>query len=360
MIVDIIAGTRPNFVKIASLFQAKEHHPIKQKINLRLVHTGQHFDHNMSASFFEDLGLPNPDINFGVSGGTHAEQTAQIMIAYETLLISKPSNLCIVVGDVNSTLACALVAKKMKIKVAHIEAGIRSNDMDMPEEINRMVTDSITDYFFTTTTWASNNLLHQGISNESVFMVGNTMIDTLINNQSKFKKPAFLQSLSITEKQYILLTLHRPSNVDDKENLIHVLETIANNTISPIIFPIHPRTKKILGDFSIFNNRLFLVEPLGYLEFLYLIKNAKAVVTDSGGITEEATFLNIPCMTLRTTTERPETVEIGTNELIGKNPMDLIPYFKKVDSGSWKKGKIPDFWDGNTAKRIWDVLNELL
>ncbi len=360
VIFDIIAGTRPNFIKVAALIHAFKEHAIAKKTIIRFIHTGQHFDKNMSDTFFDDLELPEPNVNFNVGSGSHAQQTSQIMMAYEKLLEEKKSNLCIVVGDVNSTMACALVAKKMQVKVAHVEAGIRSYDMNMPEEINRLVTDSITDCFFTTTAWASSNLIKNGIPESNIFLVGNTMIDTLVRNQPKFRKPTFFEVSNLKEKKYNILTLHRPSNVDNKDNLIKVIDTISKNSSLPIVFPIHPRTKKILGESNFSKDKLHIVEPMGYLEFLYLIEHANAIITDSGGITEEATFLNIPCMTLRTSTERPETVEIGTNELIGDNPLHLIPYLNKLEHNEWKKGTIPYFWDGNTGKRVWDVLNNIV
>jgi len=356
MIIDIIAGTRPNFIKVASLIHAYKRHAIEKVSRIRFIHTGQHFDNNMSGSFFEDLDLPEPDYNFDVRGGTHAVQTSNIMMAYEELLAKETSNLCIVVGDVNSTMACAVVAKKVGVKVAHVEAGIRSYDLKMPEEINRLITDSITDYFFTTTQWASSNLSRQGISQDSIHLVGNTMIDTLIRNQAKFRKPFFFDKLALKDKAYIVLTLHRPSNVDEEQNLYGVIDTIIQNTDLPIIFPIHPRTRKTLGNKYDKLNRLHIIEPLGYLEFLYLIQHSKAIITDSGGITEEATFMSIPCMTLRTSTERPETVEIGSNVLVGDNPLDLIPYINDLKVEKWKESAIPYYWDGNTGKRIWDAL----
>jgi UDP-N-acetylglucosamine 2-epimerase (non-hydrolysing) len=267
--------------------------------------------------------------------------------------MDKRSDLCLVVGDVTSTMACSIVAKKLHIKVAHVEAGIRSFDLTMPEEINRMVTDSITDYFFTTSETANINLKKAGISNENIFFVGNTMIDTLMKQRSRFQQPEIWQTLHLQEQKYIVMTLHRPANVDEAEKLRELIAEITNNSEGlPIIFPVHPRTAKIFKVLGITATNLYTVEPLGYLEFNYLVERAKCVITDSGGITEETTVMKVPCMTLRDNTERPETVTIGTNELIGTNPKSIAPALKKLFAGNWKKGDIPPLWDGKTAKRI--------
>ena len=358
MNIDIIAGARPNFMKIAPIIHAIQK---KQKeninINFRLIHTGQHFDQNMSGSFFDQLQIPEPNINLGAGGGTQAEQTASIMIGYEKLLMQESSDLCLVVGDVTSTMACSIVAKKMNVKVAHVEAGIRSFDLTMPEEINRMVTDSITDYFFTTSETANKNLLMAGVNKENIFFVGNTMIDTLLKQIPNFQKPPFYEEFELIQGNYFVLTLHRPGNVDEKEKLkSFISEIVLNSNNLPIIFPVHPRTAKILKEVGIEFLNLKYVEPLGYLEFNYLVKNAKAVITDSGGITEETTVMNIPCLTLRDNTERPETVTIGTNELVGTNPKSIALYLQKLLEGKWKKGNIPEKWDGKTADRIIDIL----
>lgn len=361
MIIDIIAGARPNFMKIAPIIHAIQK---KQKqnsnINFRLIHTGQHFDQNMSGSFFEQLEIPEPNVNLGAGGGTQAEQTASIMIGYEKLLTQKMSDLCLVVGDVTSTMACSIVAKKMNIKVAHVEAGIRSFDLTMPEEINRMVTDAITDYFFTTSETANSNLAKAGVDAKAIFFVGNTMIDTLLKQIPNFIKPSFYDEIKLSQNNYIVLTLHRPGNVDEKEKLKSFINEIVINTNDlPIIFPVHPRTAKILKEIGIEYPNLKYVEPLGYLEFNYLVKNAKAVITDSGGITEETTVMGIPCLTLRDNTERPETVTIGTNELVGTNPKAMASYLQKLHAGNWKKGSIPEKWDGKTAERIIEHLLQL-
>jgi UDP-N-acetylglucosamine 2-epimerase (non-hydrolysing) len=326
--IDIIAGARPNFMKIAPIIHAIEksnkHHT--NKLNYRLIHTGQHYDCNMSGSFFEQLCLPVPQINMGIGSGTQAEQTAAIMIAYEQILLEKTTDLCLVVGDVTSTMACAITAQKMHVKVAHVEAGIRSSDWTMPEEINRRVTDSVTNYFFTTSKFANQNLLNNGVPKKAIFFVGNTMIDTLLVHRKHFIKPDLWHKLGLKSKEYFILTLHRPSNVDDSNHLKTMLQTIVESSRGlPIIFPVHPRTAKNLHNMPVFAANLHFVAPLSYLEFNFLVENAKAVITDSGGITEETTVLSVPCMTLRNTIERPETVSIGTNLLLGLDPKAIGP-----------------------------------
>ena len=360
MKIDIIAGARPNFMKIAPIiFEISLNH--NKNLNYRLIHTGQHYDKSMSDSFFNQLQIPNPDINLGVGSGTHAEQTARIMIEYEKVLLNNPKpDICLVVGDVNSTLACSIVAKKMKIKVAHVEAGIRSCDLNMPEEINRIVTDSITDYFFTTSKKANDNLKKLGVQDKQIIFVGNTMIDTLLKNINKFKKPSFYEKLNLETKKYFVLTLHRPSNVDQNSKLLNTVKIINNNVNNlPVIFPAHPRTLNILSKSKFNFDNIKIVNPQPYFEFNYLVKNSLCVITDSGGITEETTVMGVPCMTLRDNTERPETVEIGTNELVGSDPKNLIPFFKTLFKNKWKKGTIPKFWDGNASKRIVDFLKIL-
>jgi len=356
--IDLIAGARPNFMKIAPIIDAVLEEQAKgTDIHFRLIHTGQHYDKNMSDSFFVQLGIPQPNVNLGAGGGTQAEQTAAIMIGYEKLLLSERSDLCLVVGDVTSTMACAIVAQKLHIPVAHVEAGIRSGDWTMPEEINRLVTDSITNYFFTTTPEATQTILNSGVSEDRVFWVGNTMIDTLLKQRPRFRKPNFWDELALEKGQYIVMTLHRPANVDDEEKLKELLDEIISNSIGlPLIFPVHPRTAKILATLNLGHQQLHTIEPLGYLEFNYLVENALAVITDSGGITEETTVMGVPCMTLRDNTERPETVDVGTNELIGTNPKAIKPALEKLFSGEWKKGAVPELWDGNTAKRIVSIL----
>lgn len=363
MLIDLIAGARPNFMKISPIIDAIQGAASRgKKIRFRLIHTGQHYDKNMSDSFFEQLGIPQPDVNLGAGGGTQAEQTAAIMIGYEKLLLEqgKPA-LCLVVGDVTSTMACAITAQKLHVKVAHVEAGIRSGDWSMPEEINRMVTDSITNFFFTTSTVANDNLRRSGISEDRIFFVGNTMIDTLIKHRPRFQQPEVWDKIGLRKKEYLVMTLHRPANVDQEEKLKSLIQEIIDHTEGlPLVFPVHPRTKIMLQNIGISHDRLHMIDPLGYLEFNYLVERAKAVITDSGGITEETTVMGIPCMTLRDNTERPETITQGTNELLGTDPKAIAPSMKKLFGGNWKTGQIPEKWDGNTANRIIDILLEIL
>lgn len=361
-IIDIIAGARPNFMKIAPIIAAFEQNNFREKgIIYRLIHTGQHYDKNMSATFFDELHIPHPDINLQVGSGSQAEQTAKIMVAYEKILIDKPSVLCIVVGDVTSTMACAIVARKLQIDVAHVEGGIRSFDETMPEEINRKLTDSITNYFFTTSEVANQNLRNEGIPEEKIFFVGNTMIDTLLKNMERLKQPTIWKDNNLKEKEYIVMTLHRPANVDDPQNLKKLVE-IVSQTISPkkIVFPIHPRTKKIYESLDLKVKNILLTEPMGYLEFNYLVKHAKLVITDSGGITEETTVMGIPCLTLRNSTERPETCTIGTNKLVGTDPTKLIEPLKQIFEENWPKGNIPPLWDGKASERIVKIIEDII
>lgn len=358
MNITIIAGARPNFMKIAPIIHVIEKAQGKgSEIYYRLIHTGQHYDHTMSGSFFEELNIPEPDANLGAGGGTQAEQTAAIMVAFEKELMANPADLVLVVGDVTSTMACSIVAKKLNTKVAHVEAGIRSRDLSMPEEINRMVTDSITDYFFTTSEVANENLRNNGVKEEQIFFVGNVMIDTLLKNMPDFKKPTFFNNLNLQSGKYLVLTMHRPANVDEEQKLKALIREIINNAENmPIVFPIHPRTAKVFSKLRIEADNLHIVEPMGYLEFNYIVKNSLAVITDSGGITEETTVMGVPCITLRDNTERPETVNIGTNELIGADPQAIKPALNKLMQGKWKKGGIPELWDGKSAERIVKVL----
>ena len=358
MQIDIIAGARPNFMKIAPIINEIEKARERgEEIGYRLVHTGQHYDKNMSGSFFEQLGIPMPDINLESGSGTQAEQTATIMVRYEEAIKQQKPDLCMVVGDVTSTMACSITAKKMGVKVAHVEAGIRSGDQKMPEEINRMVTDSITDLFFTTSEVANENLRRLGAVEDQICFVGNTMIDTLLANRSRFIKPYIWDELNLKEDGYLVMTLHRPSNVDEEQTLKALMDEIISHTKSlSLVFPMHPRTAKIFKKLGIKHQRLHTVEPLSYLEFNYLVERSKAVVTDSGGITEETTVMGIPCMTLRDSTERPETVTMGTNELLGTDPKAIAPAMEKLFKGEWKQGGIPEKWDGKTAERIVEKL----
>ena len=415
MLITLIAGARPNFMKIAPLIKAiQKAHAEGKDIHYRLVHTGQHYDKNMSDTFFEELGIPMPDVNLGCGGGTQAEQTANIMVAFERDLMANPTDLVLVVGDVTSTMACSIVAKKLNTRVCHVEAGIRSWDLSMPEEINRMVTDSLADYMFTTSEVANKNLLLQGASLEvrgerlevkgeengeadiqasrliaslphnlpvleeeqyafkrnvqRVWWVGNVMIDTLLANRARFRRPAVYDELCLQEKNYVVMTMHRPANVDEEQHLKALMEQIITNVHNlPIIFPIHPRTAKIFYNLwgneeqlaQLFPN-LHIVAPMGYLEFNYLVEHAKVVVTDSGGITEETTVMGVPCITLRDNTERPETCTIGTNRLIGTNPQAVKPALDALFAGEWQPGAIPPLWDGHTAERIVEILYEVL
>ena len=362
ILIDIIAGARPNFMKIAPIIRAvKESQEKGGRLKYRLVHTGQHYDAKMSGDFFTQLGIPAPDVNLEVGSGTQAEQTAVIMTRYEKLLLDARSDLCLVVGDVTSTMACAIAAQKLCVPVAHVEAGIRSGDWTMPEEINRMVTDSITNYFFTTSDVANNNLKKSGVASERIFFVGNTMIDTLLANIDRLQPPLFWKEMNLSSGQYLVLTLHRPNNVDGENKLAQLLTAVGTGARGlPVIFPVHPRTAKTLKAIEDLPVNLHFVDPQPYLEFNYLVKHAKAVITDSGGITEETTVMGVPCMTLRDSTERPETVTVGTNELLGTNPSALAPAFEKLFAGKWKRGAIPEMWDGKTGPRIVKHLEQLL
>ncbi len=380
MLIDIIAGARPNFMKIAPIIRALEARAAAGgPLRYRLVHTGQHYDARLSGAFFEQLGIPAPDVNLEVGSGTQAEQAAAIMIGYERLLLDAPSRLCLVVGDVTSTMACAIAAQKLCIPVAHVEGGIRSGDWTMPEEINRLVTDSITNWFFTTSAFANANLRRAGVGDERIFFVGNTMIDTLLAHRERLRPPACWDALGLRAGEYFVVTLHRPANVDAGEALARLLAAIGAGTRGlPVIFPVHPRTAKTLGDLAAgppdgaragatarqpgpgLPPNLHLVEPQPYLEFNYLVQHAKAVITDSGGITEETTVLGVPCLTLRDTTERPETVSIGTNALIGTDPAKLAPALERLFAGEWQQGGIPELWDGRAGERIVDALEKVL
>ncbi len=360
-IIDIIAGARPNFMKIAPIIHSLE---IQKKnggqLRYRLVHTGQHYDARMSGDIFAQLGIPAPHVNLEVGSGTQAEQTAAIMTRYERLLLNESSALCLVVGDVTSTMACAITAQKRNVPVAHVEAGIRSGDWSMPEEINRMATDAITNWFFTTSAGANDNLFRMGVNDERIFFVGNTMIDTLLKNMPRLQKPMFWQKLGLEEGKYFVVTLHRPANVDNVGSFTRMLVAIADATRGlPVVLPIHPRTAKTIKELDSVPSNIKLVEPQSYLEFNYLVKHAKAVITDSGGITEETTVMGVPCLTLRDSTERPETISEGTNELIGTNPSALAPALDRLFAGQWKRGTIPEKWDGKTGERIVTILEDL-
>lgn len=335
------------------------------KINHLICHTGQHYDEKMSKIFFEDLELPQPHFYLGVGSGSHAEQTAHIMIEFEKVLLAEKPDIIIVVGDVNSTVACSLVASKLNIKVAHVEAGLRSFDRTMPEEINRLLTDAISDYLFVSEKSGIVNLKNEGVPDKKIYFVGNVMIDSLVQQLPKADKSSILHHYNLETKNYILVTLHRPSNVDSVEfleDLLHLFQHLSEKR--KIIFPVHPRTQKNLEDVGYLdklNGNIILTEPIGYIDFLALTKNAELIITDSGGIQEESTFLGVQCITVRNNTERPVTVEVGTNQLIGTELDKVLDATLKILSGQAKKGKIPELWDGKTAERIVEILvNELI
>lgn len=363
MQIDLIVGARPNYMKAAAVYRALQQY--SDHIHCRLVHTGQHYDEKMSAIFFRELELPQPDIYLSVGSGKHGEQTGKIMIHYEEAILANRPDLVLVAGDVNSTMACALVAVKLHIKVGHIEGGLRSRDWTMPEEINRIVTDRVADYLFTTCRDADENLLQEGIPPERIFFVGNTMIDSLYYYLPKVKPLKVLTQYNLTAGNYILVTLHRPSNVDDAATLSGILQVLVElQNQMPVIFPMHPRTRKMLHEYDLEKiiapaKRLIITEPLGYLEFLKLETEAFLVMTDSGGIQEETTALGIPCLTLRENTERPITIIEGTNELVGSNPAKILTRAQAILAGNIKKGKIPTYWDGQAGKRIAAIIANL-
>ena len=334
---------------------------IKNGEDVEVVHTGQHYDKNMSQSIIEQLNINEPDYHLGETTGSHAEQTAKIMVGFENICKNLQPYMVIVAGDVNSTLACALVAVKLNIKVAHVESGLRSDDRSMPEEINRIVTDHIADILFTTEHSANDNLINEGIPEEKIHFVGNCMIDSLLSFITFAKEKAPWRKYGFEGKDYILVTLHRPSNVDkydDLKKIIDMLNKISNDIL--ILFPAHPRTRKNIDDFGLtIANPVSIIQPLSYIEFLGLLSSAKLVLTDSGGIQEETTMLNIPCLTLRENTERPVTVEKGTNVLVGTDPEYIIPLIKKIMKGENKTGLIPPLWDGKSAKRISEIISKL-
>ncbi len=362
-LIHIIAGARPNFMKIAPIIRAFKRD--KESFDYQLIHTGQHYDNAMSDVFFDELGIPTPDYHLEVGSGSHAVQTANIMTRYETVCIEQNPDLVLVVGDVNSTLACSIVAKKLGKKVIHVEAGLRSGDMEMPEEVNRIVTDSITDYFFVTEKSGMDNLRAEGKSEENIFLIGNVMIDNLFYQVEKLKTidGNELASTEIKQKypEYGVITLHRPSNVDDKSTLagiIHALSEISRDL--PLIFPIHPRTKKTMDAFNIQTpDTIVLTEPMPYMDFLNLFKDAKVVLTDSGGIQEETTALGIPCITMRENTERPITIDKGTNVLVGASPERIIEAGINITDSAQSEMKLPEMWDGKAAERLLGLLKRV-
>ncbi len=351
----LVAGARPNFMKIAPMVWEFKKRSFRE---FQVVHTGQHYDYEMSKVFFEELDLQEPDYFLNVGSGTHAEQTARVMIEFEKVCVKEKPDVTVVVGDVNSTLACSVVAKKLNTKVAHVEAGLRSRDMTMPEEINRIVTDSISDFLFVSEKSGIENLTKEGKRNDQIFYVGNIMIDTLYQQLNHIKK---CEGQNSQKEKYGVITLHRPSNVDQKQTLQEIIESLANISKDvPLIFPVHPRTKNNLETFdlmgSIKNSQIKLTPPLSYMEFLRLWKDAAVVFTDSGGLQEETTALGIPCFTLRENTERPITVEEGTNTLVGNKKESILGAYLNFKSGNSKHGRIPKLWDGKTAVRIVEIL----
>lgn len=360
MKITIVAGARPNFMKISPIIKAIENlQTAARPISYRLIHTGQHYNANLSDTFFEELQIPKPHKNLNIKSGSQAEQTAGIMIAFEKEILENRPDFVLVVGDVTSTMACSIVAKKAELSLIHVEAGIRSGDRTMPEEINRMVTDSITDYFFTTSEKATQNLVGEGHSHKNIFFVGNVMIDTLLANLDRIEKPGFWEDFNLKSNEYYLLTLHRPSNVDEGSSFVELLKTISTHAgDTPIIFPVHPRTQQILEKTTQEFKNLHFVQPQGYLNFIYLLKNSKAILTDSGGITEEASILNVPCLTFRDSTERPETCELGTNVLVGNDKDKITKYFGKLKEGKWQQAQDIPLWDGKASERIVEILLE--
>ncbi len=358
-----VVGARPNFMKMAPIIEAMNEQ--RERFQHILVHTGQHYDERMSKSFFVDLGMPKPDIDLEVGSGSHAEQTARIMVEFEKVCLRELPDLVIVVGDVNSTMACTITAKKLGIQVAHVEAGLRSRDMTMPEEINRLCTDVLCDYLFTTDHFANENLAREGVSMEKIHFVGNVMIDTLLKHKELARGMGILEGWGLKPGEFATMTLHRPSNVDDAATFRGILDALSGVAkVIPIIFPVHPRTRKMVkrfglgGYFSTADSPqgLWMTDPLGYLEFLHLNMHAKMVITDSGGLQEETTVLGVPCITLRENTERPITCEVGTNFIAGNDGVAILRYTSMVLNGEMPRGTVPERWDGRAAERIVEIL----
>ncbi len=357
--IHLIVGARPNFMKMAPLYKEFKKYP--NEFEIKLIHTGQHYDEKMSKFFFDDLEMPKPDEYLSVGSGSHGVQTAKIMERYEEVLFREIPDLVIVAGDVNSTVACAIDAVKVHIPVAHLEAGLRSFDRSMPEEINRILTDSISDYLLTPSLDGNEHLKNEGIDEEKIYFVGNIMIDSLMNYREKAKKSLIMDEIGVSKNDFVLITLHRPSNVDSKEGFRIILEAFKEIGKSiKLVFPIHPRSKKNieklgLNDLLKSIPNLKLIDPVGYYDFMNLQMNAKFILTDSGGIQEESTFFGIPCLTLRPNTERPITITEGTNQLVNLETEDIVGKAKNILNGEHKEGKIPKFWDGKTASRIVEI-----
>jgi UDP-N-acetylglucosamine 2-epimerase (non-hydrolysing) len=349
-----VVGARPNFMKIAPIVEVMQR---TSGIEQLLVHTGQHYDEGMSDVFFRDLGIPVPDIHLGVGSGSHAEQTARVMMEFEKVCIDRKPDLVIVVGDVNSTMACTIVAAKLVIPVAHVEAGLRSFDRTMPEEINRIVTDGLAELLFTTSRDADENLEREGVDPAKIHFVGNVMIDTLLKHRAKAAGLDMMSRFEVEPNKFALVTLHRPSNVDDAAVLGDILDALKKiSDRMPVVFPIHPRTRKRIEEFSLNLNGVRTVDPLGYLEFLNLTSNAGVVLTDSGGLQEETTILRVPCLTLRHNTERPVTIDQGTNIMVGPDKMRILNAFDHILNGDWKPSGPPELWDGHAAERIVSII----
>ena len=353
-----VVGARPNFMKMAPIMEALT----AKGVECLLVHTGQHYDTRMCKLFFEDLGMPQPHVDLGVGSGSHAEQTAEVLKRIEKVMLDSKPDLVVVAGDVNSTLAATLAAVKLHIPVAHVEAGLRSFDRAMPEEINRIMTDSVADYHFTTDAWADEQLMKEGIAREQIFFVGNTMIDSLLKHADRAESSGVLEDLGVTSKGYGVITLHRPSNVDDRETFHGILESLKEiSKALPLVFQVHPRTKARMKDFgfeSYLDGSIKESEPLGYLDFLKLNKHARIMFTDSGGVQEETTVLGTPCLTLRRNTERPITVKEGTNVLVGADPKLILEEAKRVLQCKTCEKRVPPLWDGKTSQRIADIVVE--
>ena len=353
----LIAGARPNFMKVAPVLARMKQYP--DRFAPLLCHTGQHYDHNMSDVFFRDLGMGEPDIHLGVGSGTHAQQTAAIMTAFEKVVEQHHPDWILVVGDVNSTVACSMVAAKTGVKIAHLEAGLRSFDRTMPEEINRVLTDRISDLLLIPSPDARENLLREGVAKEKIAFVGNIMIESLIQAEKQIAGSGIHDKLSLTPGSYALLTLHRPSNVDSRQEFISILEAVSYvGAHVPVVFPAHPRTKKMMNEFGVSQNGFKLIDPVGYHDFLALQKDARLVLTDSGGIQEETTFFQVPCLTIRNNTERPVTITEGTNILVGTDPENILRRAEAVIGGEVKDGKVPERWDGEVSERVVEALGE--
>ena len=356
----LIAAARPNFMKIAPIWRALERSASLEPV---LIHTGQHYDKNMSDVFFADLGLPRPDLHLGVGSGSHAEQTAGVMLQLEGICLEQRPALVLVVGDVNATMAATITAKKLNIPVAHVEAGLRSRDWTMPEEVNRILTDSVADLLFTPSPDADENLRAEGVAEERIVLVGNVMIDSLVNAIEKSRDRVKYEEFSLAPREYGLVTLHRPANVDDPGSLRRLCDGL-DALATPLVFPVHPRTRKVMAAngladrFAGEGSRVVLTDPMGYDDFLNLTMHARFLLTDSGGIQEETTYLGVPCLTLRPNTERPITIEVGTNEL---STLESLPgQVASILAGEWKTGRVPDLWDGETGSRIVEVLEQWL